>query len=374
MKGMNHWVAGLALVGGGCLLGQPPTEDDLRNQVRAEDLLSRWLSDRPPDATPDMPYDQAYRVALSLAREGVFASDEELGQFTLGELEYESKVLRSDNLERYQEASRRPATRPTTAPSSMPLPAELRRIAGRGGKPPRLPAGSLRSPPPTPSAEETFMRQLQQAGQYVNGVEAAGGRSSGSALIAAILSGGGIPEHFGVPSTLAPLDARDPASRQLNHILPQTLALPSNAEGTMAFSADVPGNPESVLPKPEDVQRLAAALGVSADRARAILTGRASVNDDRPAPASDSDFTGTALRESDPRFNTFYYGPASRYNNWSIDTTDPFAFQAGGGVYLRSDTRVNADPSMRVNDTPDRRVNANADTRVNVQVDPRANP
>ena len=76
----------------------------------------------------------------------------------------------------------------------------------------------------------------------------------------------------------------------------------------------------------------------------------------------------------DPRFHPYYYGPGDALNGWADPyAADPFIFQNGGGVYLRSDTRVNRDYDPRVGGDFDRRINIDYDRRGNVHVDPRQN-
>ena len=76
----------------------------------------------------------------------------------------------------------------------------------------------------------------------------------------------------------------------------------------------------------------------------------------------------------DPRFHPYYYGPTDGLNGWSEPyAADPFVFQNGGGVYLRSDTRVNRDYDPRIGGEFDRRINIDYDRRNNIHVDPRKN-
>jgi hypothetical protein len=75
----------------------------------------------------------------------------------------------------------------------------------------------------------------------------------------------------------------------------------------------------------------------------------------------------------DPRFHPYYYGPTDALTGWNDPYADPFSFQNGGGVYLRSDTRVNRDYDPRVGGEFDRRINIDYDRRNNIHVDPRQN-
>jgi hypothetical protein len=76
----------------------------------------------------------------------------------------------------------------------------------------------------------------------------------------------------------------------------------------------------------------------------------------------------------DPRFQRYYYGTGETFTGWGGEMyQDPFNFHGGGGTYLRTDTRVNADYDARTQGQSDRRVNVTNDRRVNVHVDPREN-
>jgi hypothetical protein len=75
----------------------------------------------------------------------------------------------------------------------------------------------------------------------------------------------------------------------------------------------------------------------------------------------------------DPRWHPFFYGPSDSMSGWSDPFNDPFATRNSGGVYYRTDTRVNRDYDPRTNGFFDRRVNVESDRRLNVHVDPREN-
>ena len=79
------------------------------------------------------------------------------------------------------------------------------------------------------------------------------------------------------------------------------------------------------------------------------------------------------LMVNDPRWQKFYSGSSHGVRNWLAvgEDTAAFTFQPGGGIYVRSDQRLNNDADMRINSEPDRRVNVNADRRTTIQLDPR---
>jgi hypothetical protein len=76
----------------------------------------------------------------------------------------------------------------------------------------------------------------------------------------------------------------------------------------------------------------------------------------------------------DPRWQPHYYGPGDQFGGWGDAMFgDAFIFRGGGGVYERSDTRVNTDFDTRTQGQSDRRINVNSDRRLNTHVDPREN-
>ena len=114
------------------------------------------------------------------------------------------------------------------------------------------------------------------------------------------------------------------------------------------------------------------------DRIHDALAGRESAAPQQPydvpqgAPAAAGG-VAAAPPADDPRFQPYYYGPQDANTGWNDPSNDSFTVQGGGGVYHRSDTRVNRFNDVRTNSTYDRRVNVDADRRLNIHRDPREN-
>lgn len=191
---------------------------------------------------------------------------------------------------------------------------------------------------------------------------------------AAVLSGEALQRGFGIPSAVAPLNARRPGSQQLAARLEGTLPMPAYAEKTSPLRSPPPGTASSLLPSDEEIGRIATALGVTHGIAEKIATGQITVAQaltaDQQSPITTELLGG--LEANDPRWQPLYFGPEIR--PWSEHQADGgFSFAPGGGTYVRSDQRLNQDFDMRTNGELDRRVNIQSDRRTTISVDPRVN-
>ena len=108
-----------------------------------------------------------------------------------------------------------------------------------------------------------------------------------------------------------------------------------------------------------------------------IINGQSPRQEPAPQPqlSAPSTYAGGQVGGSDdPRWRPYFYGSQDPMSGWSTEVySDPFGFRGGGGVYFRTDTRVNTDYDPRLNGLHDRRVNIDADRRLNIHVDPREN-
>jgi hypothetical protein len=159
----------------------------------------------------------------------------------------------------------------------------------------------------------------------------------------------------------------------------QTYNIQQFARLTQALSASTPTTQPSIEtllsessdPKwTEKRRQIHNAVAVRNAAARQRMGGRIADNVVQPQPS------GAAIPSipmDDPRWRPYFYGPNDALTGWNDPYGDPFSFQNGGGVYLRSDTRVNRYNDSRMYGDFDRRVNIDYDRRTDIHVDPRHN-
>ena len=400
-----------------------PSAQELLVQVRAEEAMGELIATQSQQADaqlaalpPQKPHATpaaapgprlSYDLAIKAAAEFVATqppADSDHAQFNAFELQHELAAFRSDNLHSYLELNRKldqlaavqRATPPATAPSPTTAPSpsssspdtpqsvknQLQQIAS--AKAPhkwKRPANSLlapqASPPPEPgegwgTQPLSFADQPPTATEEGPAIDATTPQGVAKA-VADILSGKPLPGAFAVPSAIAPTNGRMPGSLPWNPPLTWTFSMPAATPWTQMLHADPPGTPAGLRPSPEVVARLASTLAISADQATDLAMGRTTMADIAQQQSGADTFTsGTTLAPNDARWGRYYFGPGQARNGWSGGGSD-FTFSAGGGTYIRSDTRVNQANDARTNGASDRRVNSSNDRRANVQVDPRGN-
>ena len=422
----------------------PRPADSLRQQVQATDALGALLDQQtveaeaalaalrqqqaeavgqnplPTTRVSRLSYDAAFRAALRYIEQGGHqAADLAIDHLSEDQLRRELAVLHVHNLGVYLQLNRdldelearqtrhvhtdaadasKAATRPATGLMPLTSGDDVLRQLREQGEATTRPTRQR----PRDSAIAALHRPEEAAPQYdmPNQIKSAGERAqaaeqpepsamTGAQVAAAVMSGASLPGTFGVPSVVAPLNARRPGTEPLNGISPSSFPMTSFAQGATPMPATPPGTPASVVPSPEALQTLSGLLGVTPDQAQTLLREGGTLSQMRQAAGRLSGTGGgssgfgqdngtlstsaTPPSASDPRWRAFYYGPLVGENFWPQGSTDPFGFSPGGGSYQRHVRRVNQDFDVRLNGDLDRRVNSGGDRRLNTHVDPRVN-
>lgn len=384
MHGMLQAV-GVVLVAGGSCLAQSSERQKLIQQVEAADALAqiveREAQDAPAGAAAARPGDRLpFDQVLKVATEGVSADlagsePADLAALNNYQLRQAIAQLHLHNQALYMQLNAKPvkdgANDVFRAVASVQ--GELARSRATT-QPTRSAIMMIFLTPPT-TIQQSTMDNLVAAGQRQEKAEAPWSmKMTPDQLLTAVLSGQPITRAFGVASTLAPTDARIPSSKAINQIFPGMLPLGNDVPATVALRADPPGNPSAVIPKPEEISRLVNALGVPPDIAEQLATGRMTLAEAMAAKSgANQPNLANGPTVNDPRWQPFYSGSSHGVRNWLAvgEDTAAFTFQPGGGIYVRSDQRLNNDADARINSEPDRRVNINADRRTTIQLDPR---
>lgn len=401
--------------------GSGTSVDTLRRQVQATDalgaLLDQDLADDQVPTTPalqpatrpvPLPYDQVFRVAMRYVQEsGDPWADPAISQLSEDQLRRELTVLHTDNLAAYLRLNARdnrpgPVAPSGVAPSTQPATMASRqlgwasadhvlaRLKQRGGTPPRptrrRPANSAIAAlhvPEDAAPQYDLPHRIQSDAQRAAALEQPEASAATPQQVAAsLMAGASMPGTFGVPSVVAPMNARRPGSEPIDRSWDSAFPMMAFVPGTSVMPATPPGTPAAVVPSPQTLQLVASLVGVSPDEAADLLRSGGTLAEMRQAARNRGSsrpggFTlstsATGLSAADPRWRTFYYGPNVRENGWQQGGGDPFLFLSGGGLYQRNDTRVNNDTDLRLNGDIDRRINAGNDRRLSVQVDPRVN-
>ena len=423
--------------------GQRPA-DSLRQQVQATDALGALLDQQTADAdaaldamrpqqsnllgqnllpttrVSRLSYDAAFRAALRYIEQGGHqAADPVIDQLSEDQLRRELAVLHVHNLAVYVQLNRqldeldarqvrhlrggadepskaatRPATGLTLVTSAEDVLRQLREQGEATTRPtrqrPRNSAIAALHRPEEAAPQYDMPHQMKAAGERAQEAEQPEPSAmTGAQVAAAVMSGASLPGTFGVPSVVAPLNARRPGTEPLNGISPSSFPMTSFAQGATPMPATPPGTPASVVPSPETLQTLSGLLGVTPDQAQSLLRAGGTLSQMRQAagrlsgtaggPSGFGQDNGTLSisaappSANDPRWRAFYYGPLVGENFWPQGSTNPFGFSPGGGSYQRHDPRVNQDFDVRLNGDLDRRVNSGGDRRLNTHVDPRVN-
>lgn len=380
-----HWkfrAAGMAVMAASVCLGQNSDRQKLIQQVEAADALAKLVEHEAQDVKPGpmlaqpgdrLAYDQVLKAAMEgLSRDTTGNEPADLAGLNTYQLRQAVSLLHLHNVEVYMQLNAKPvkADAQDVFGSAEAVQGELAR--SRATTQPTRSAVLMKYLMPPKILERITMDNVDAAGHRQDGDSPQSMQMTPEQLLTAIMSGQQVNRAFGVPSTIAPTDARMPGSKQLNEVSPRTLPFANDVPGSVALRADPPGNSSAVVPKPEEISRLVSALGVTPDVAEQLATGRMTLSEALAGKAK-SDSADGGLTPNDPRWQTFYFGPTQGIRDWSAaaDDSESFTFQPGGGRYVRSDQRVNNDRDTRMNGQRDRRVNINADRRTTIQLDPR---
>lgn len=378
-------MVGVVLAAAGSCLAQSSERHKLIEQVEAADALAQLVEREAQDAPAGpalarpgdrLPFDQVLKAATEGISANLAGSEPaDLGVLNDYQLRQAIAQLHLHNQALYMQLNAKPVKddAPDAFKSVACVQAEL--VRSRATTQPTRSAIMMMFLTPPTTIEQSTMDNLVAAGQRQEKAEAKWSmKMTPDQLLLAVLSGQPITRAFGVASTLAPTDARIPSSKAINQIFPGMLPLGNDVPATVALRADPPGNPSSVIPKPEEISRLVSALGVPPDIAEQLATGRVTLAEAMAAKSGASQTNSSnGLMVNDPRWQKFYSGSSHGVRNWLAvgEGTAAFTFQPGGGVYVRSDQRLNNDADTRINSEPDRRVNINADRRTTIQLDPR---
>jgi hypothetical protein len=206
-------------------------------------------------------------------------------------------------------------------------------------------------------------RYLESIGQWPAYESARAAATRATATKSAPAIGSDVAQQSANATPGAP--AASPVAPPVRSPLAQSLPAPRSMDELAAAIDAGPAADDPVWQRKRDKLRNSVAGSMSAANVR-VATDAAQSN--AVAPSSG----GNAMVD-DPRFKPYYYGPTDGWNGWNDSFSNPFVFQNGGGVYKKSDVRVNRDRDPRLNGGSDRRVNIDTDRRLNIHEDPREN-
>lgn len=360
------------------LVGQSADRQGLIRQLEASDAIARSLerssdvtsaSTRPasPEAKAPVAYDQLLRETVSGLPVDITVADD-LGVLNDYQLRQAIVVLQLNNIQAYVALTHRG----DGAPASARLRSEIYDATTQPSRSARL----RRYLQNEPEAEALTAQRLRGASAAEDGPGESGQTPSPRDSAATdVLSGRSSSRTFGLPSTVAPLNAKARGSQVIEAVQARTLPMSGDVPRALPLRADPQGNPSEAVPSPEEISRVAAVAGVGFEAAEKLITGELSLTEvmkSRSTPSPQAELIG-GLAVHDPRWSTFYYGPKIGVMNWDVDSGAAFTFKSGGGRYESDDRRVNQDFDMRTNGDIDRRVNVIFDRRVDTRIDPRAN-